>query len=301
MAAPLGGVGAILREYLVYALRGEELWNYEPPEKCHERACSKFGRAVFWAAKYVEDSEIEILLAIPIPSIPRAKHKRFYPLSTDKEEAAFRRAAERLRDKKTGEFAGINEGDLKRFWYEAHVYEENQGRPTAEGAVRDATRLALVYALLRHSGITVKEACGAVALGEDLFKQLPDRGMDPSSRLPHTARELLACTKDLRAVRGLAGAAVKEADKLRSVSGHNIVNKFEIACVGLGRTAKRLRLPGKELRNARTIKALWDKHRLAVEDIVGDMRIPVKSITHSGLKPITSRSEATRGGDDAVQ
>ena len=268
MAAPKVRVEAILSKYLGYALSGEELRSYEPPEKCHERACSEFGRAVFWAAKHVADSETEIWLG-----------KGIYPLATDEEEATFRRAVECLRDKKTGEFAGINEGDLRCLWYVARGHKkENRGRPTGEGSARNATRLALVCALRLHSGITVKAACGAVALGEDLFKQLqlPDGGMDSSSRLPHTARELLACTKDLRAVEGLARKAVEEARKLHEGGEYNFKDRFRIACGNLGHLAKKAAAP-EEREFARTIRELWGKHRNTVTKEMKEMRISSSS------------------------
>ena len=344
MAAPLGRADGILAHYLGIHLDRSFPWQYDPPKKCHGRECSPLGRVVMWAAKYVEYSECEI---------ESSKSRR---PSSDKEEEDFRSAVDRLlrgRIKVTGlsesiklldddlrghnptgtfeDLVPFNVDRLRAFWLEARAYKQSHGvrgvRP-GEGAHRNAMRLALVYILLRDSGITDVEACGAVALAEDLYWETWGDGSGKSRRgkpgktalthskqmarelsanpelqsvleklsaaaggeamgispddvlqepwwsgdeIAHTARELLACTDNLRAVEGLAREAVKEARVLHEGPGkHNFKVKFKMACVKLGLQTKKEVEPGlhREERLARLIRTLWETHRNTVEDMV---------------------------------
>ena len=271
MAAPPGEDDAELRFLLKGHLGCAGLWDFDPPKACFGRECSPLGRAILWGAEYMEGDAC--LLAEDKVGFDR--------ITSSEEAAAFNSAVERM--------PGGTEG-LVELWNRARAHKNSGGRPPGDGPKRDATRLALVYALCIHASITDDEAAGAVALSEDLMVAHP-KGMSPPTypraqelrkavRTARTARELLACTVGLRAVKELAEAAVKEAcilhDKL--TDGQIKESLFKSACLRLEnllattrRTRGRLRKP---LRNAAYVRQLWDDHRATVEDVAKRLEPP---------------------------
>ena len=296
MAAPPGEDDAELRFLLKGHLGCAGLWDFDPPKACFGRECSPLGRAVLWGAEYMEGDACSL-----------AEDKvRFDRITSSEEAAAFNSAVERT--------PGGTEG-LVELWNRARAHKNSGGRPPGDGPKRDATRLALVYALCIHASITDDEAAGAVALSEDLMVAHPKgmspptypraqdvlgrtshpsfyrKGMSPPTypraqelrkavRTARTARELLACTVGLRAVKELAEAAVKEAcilhDKL--TDGQIKESLFKSACLRLEnllattrRTRGRLRKP---LRNVAYVRQLWDDHRATVEDVAKRLEPP---------------------------
>ena len=166
-------------------------------------------------------------------------------------------------EEEVGEKKGKKKGNKR-----ANIYAKQEAQELS-----DNPRLNAVFeALLADAG-----EGEAVGLSPDDVLQEPWWSKD---KIAHMARELLACTQDLRPVEGLAQQAVEKAIWLYKECNtpHSLRTNFPPRCIELHRWL--FSEERETLRHAETIWRLWKKH--------GN---DVKNVASSRLRPLPEHPE----------